>query len=117
MIENCSNCDKKFSCNASSEKLCWCNKYPAVLEHSDGKNCLCDKCLHLATKCKVEEIAKNFTADQALHKNWIKDLPKSKNVIEGIDYYVERELYVFTKWHHLKRGYCCNNNCRHCGYK
>ena len=24
---------------------------------------------------------------------------------------------VFTEKYHLKRGYCCNNNCKHCPYK
>lgn len=23
---------------------------------------------------------------------------------------------VFTKTYHLKRGYCCGNQCRHCPY-
>jgi hypothetical protein len=23
---------------------------------------------------------------------------------------------VFTAQHHLKRGYCCGNGCRHCPY-
>ena len=24
---------------------------------------------------------------------------------------------VFTESYHLKRGYCCDNGCRHCPYK
>jgi hypothetical protein len=24
---------------------------------------------------------------------------------------------VFTATYHLKRGYCCNSDCRHCPYK
>jgi hypothetical protein len=24
---------------------------------------------------------------------------------------------VFTAAYHLKRGYCCNSDCRHCPYK
>jgi len=32
-------------------------------------------------------------------------------------YYSEQGLLVFTERHHLKRGYCCNNDCRHCPYK
>lgn len=35
---------------------------------------------------------------------------------EGIDYYVESGLYVFTAAYHLKRGYCCGSRCRHCPY-
>jgi hypothetical protein len=32
------------------------------------------------------------------------------------DYYFEDGLLVFTETHHLKRGYCCQNGCRHCPY-
>jgi 2-iminoacetate synthase ThiH len=34
------------------------------------------------------------------------------------DYYLDKNnKVVFTKEYHLKRGYCCNNNCKHCPYK
>ncbi|HNQ13496.1 MAG TPA: DUF5522 domain-containing protein [Bacteroidia bacterium] len=34
------------------------------------------------------------------------------------DYYLSPEGYVvFTEKYHLKRGYCCQSNCRHCPYK
>jgi hypothetical protein len=34
------------------------------------------------------------------------------------DYYFSDEGYiVFTEAYHLKRGYCCQNNCRHCPYR
>jgi len=35
--------------------------------------------------------------------------------IEGIDYYInEQGSFVFTEVAHLKRGYCCQNKCKHC---
>ena len=34
------------------------------------------------------------------------------------DYYLTPEGFiVFTEAYHLKRGYCCQSNCRHCPYK
>jgi hypothetical protein len=33
------------------------------------------------------------------------------------DYYLEGSLVVFTKSFLIKRGFCCNNNCRNCPYK
>ena len=33
------------------------------------------------------------------------------------DFYYEGPYMVFTEAYHLKRGYCCNSNCRHCPYK
>jgi Family of unknown function (DUF5522) len=32
------------------------------------------------------------------------------------DYYMENGLFVFTSAYHLKRGFCCKNQCRHCPY-
>ncbi|MFQ3213950.1 MAG: hypothetical protein ACJAT1_002392 [Marivirga sp.] len=31
-------------------------------------------------------------------------------------YYFENGLMVFTANHHLQRGYCCGNRCRHCPF-
>jgi hypothetical protein len=35
---------------------------------------------------------------------------------EGEDYYLEDGLMVFTSSYHIKRGFCCQNTCRHCPY-
>ena len=33
------------------------------------------------------------------------------------DYYITEEGYkCYTEKYHLKRGYCCQSNCRHCPY-
>ncbi|HZM11237.1 MAG TPA: DUF5522 domain-containing protein [Candidatus Limnocylindrales bacterium] len=36
--------------------------------------------------------------------------------IEGIDYYTENGLVVFTAQYLRERGYCCTSGCRHCPY-
>jgi hypothetical protein len=33
------------------------------------------------------------------------------------DIYYEGPYLVFTAAYHLRRGYCCNSDCRHCPYK
>jgi len=33
------------------------------------------------------------------------------------DFYYEGPYLVFTEAYHLKRGYCCNSDCRHCPYR
>ncbi len=33
------------------------------------------------------------------------------------DFYTEGPYLVFTANYHLKRGYCCNSDCRHCPYR
>ncbi len=37
-------------------------------------------------------------------------------LVEGVDYYVEHGLYVFTAHYLRRRGYCCQSGCRHCPY-
>jgi hypothetical protein len=36
---------------------------------------------------------------------------------EPEDFYMDGPYLVFTAAYHLRRGYCCNSNCRHCPYK
>ena len=42
--------------------------------------------------------------------------PRPPPLVEGVDYYLEGDKFVFTAEYHLKRGYCCNSKCRHCPY-
>lgn len=40
--------------------------------------------------------------------------------VQPSDYYINAEgNFVFTEAYHLRRGYCCKNECKHCpwGYK
>ncbi|MFN8297159.1 MAG: DUF5522 domain-containing protein [Chitinophagales bacterium] len=40
------------------------------------------------------------------------------NLQENIDFYFDKlGRMVFTEAYHLKRGYCCNNDCKHCPYQ
>ena len=39
-----------------------------------------------------------------------------RELIEGVDYYVESGLFVFTAEYLRERGYCCTSGCRHCPY-
>jgi len=32
------------------------------------------------------------------------------------DFYWEEGKMIMTKKYHQKRGYCCNNGCKHCPY-
>ncbi len=33
------------------------------------------------------------------------------------DFYWEGNVVVFTAGYHLRRGFCCQQGCRHCPYK
>jgi hypothetical protein len=39
-----------------------------------------------------------------------------RELIEGVDYYVDNGLFVFTAAYLRERGYCCTSGCRHCPY-
>jgi len=41
---------------------------------------------------------------------------QSSPLVEGIDFYIEDGLYVFTEKFHKNRGHCCGSACRHCPY-
>jgi len=38
-------------------------------------------------------------------------------LLEGLDFYLEDGLLVFTAAFLRKRGYCCESGCRHCPYQ
>jgi hypothetical protein len=40
----------------------------------------------------------------------------SEPLVEGVDYYLENGLFVFTAKYLRERGYCCESGCRHCPY-
>ena len=43
-----------------------------------------------------------------------------QTLVEGLDYYWEErdgvKFRVFTEFYLTKRGFCCQNKCRHCPY-
>jgi hypothetical protein len=45
-----------------------------------------------------------------------KDERSDDKLIEGRDFYFENGLFVLTEYFLLKRGFCCENGCRHCPY-
>jgi len=56
----------------------------------------------------IKKLDNNFLFRKMKHK--------AKEKITDKDFYLENELTVMTKAFHLKRGYCCGSNCRHCPY-
>ena len=38
-------------------------------------------------------------------------------LVEGEDYYLDKGLMVLTAGYLLRRGYCCEQGCRHCPYE
>ncbi len=112
----CCSCGKANNCSIINGD-CWCYNYPYLLPMAtETTSCYCETCFKQYAEKKSDTIAAAFTPENAINNNWIKNLPKTTELVLNIDYYVQDGLYVFTKWYHLKRGYCCKNNCKHCAY-
>ena len=43
--------------------------------------------------------------------------PDNLRLVEGEDFYREGASVVFTARYLARRGYCCENGCRHCPYE
>jgi len=42
--------------------------------------------------------------------------PKTNSSDEEHFYYSTEGYIIFTEKYHLRRGYCCKNNCKHCPF-
>jgi hypothetical protein len=49
-------------------------------------------------------------------RNDVEDDPALSQA-EDEDFYMDGPYVVFTAAFHLKRGFCCNSDCRHCPYR
>ncbi len=114
--KNCSSCFAPFTCGDTPEAACWCNQYPAIFKLDITKDCLCTSCLHLATVQKIEVYVAQIAATGIENNSAASALKPSTGLLLGIDYYIENGFWVFTAWHHLKRGTCCKSGCRHCPF-
>jgi hypothetical protein len=43
--------------------------------------------------------------------------PVQPLALQDGDFYLEGDRMVFTAAYHLRRGYCCGSQCRHCPYR
>lgn len=116
-IKQCSTCGTPFNCGDTPQgSKCWCNDFPPIFVPTDVVDCLCPSCFKTACTVKIEEYVATVLPEEA-KDNKASKLPKTENLIEGIDYYLEEGKQVFKAWYHLKRGHCCEENCLNCPYK
>lgn len=59
---------------------------------------------------------KHLDRNQRLASNADTSDKQSTDLQEGLDYYLENGLMVFTAAFLSRRGYCCERGCRHCPY-
>lgn len=114
--KTCGRCGTGFACGPERPgDSCWCDKYPPILTPIPDADCLCPRCL--AAELRPRIAAYIAAIPKALRPGSpATRLARPGVLVEGIDYYVEGQLWVFTAWYHLKRGACCGHACRHCPY-
>ncbi|MBV7299145.1 cysteine-rich CWC family protein [Enterovibrio paralichthyis] len=114
-MSQCPSCGQTLKCTAESGQ-CWCMQYPNILPtgESDNLACLCETCLSQRINQKLESLYQEYSTNDLIRL--AKPYRNDKALVEGLDYTVERGLYVFSAWYHLKRGTCCGNGCRNCPY-
>lgn len=110
----CPDCARPFECGAEDTLGCWCAAYPRVPVSLDTAGCRCPTCLAREVGAALEAYIDRHGTDRALEL--AQAHAKAKPLLEHIDYSVENELTVFSRWFHLKRGHCCGNACRHCPF-
>ena len=113
--KRCSACGAELMCGSTQAgKSCWCAAYPAIMAIDFQQDCLCENCLNKAIQAKIIEFIDTSSQQEVMavachYRN-------DDKLIEGIDYLMENNNCVFTKWYHLKRGSCCGNACKNCPY-
>lgn len=110
MKSRCITCKTLFECDSS--KSCWCTSFPPILRAEDNALCFCPECLLSLVQNKISQWATDPSK-----RTEIANLGLPANLIKDVDYSVNKNgLMVFTAWYLLRRGYCCENDCRHCPY-
>ncbi len=105
---HCGNCGKNISCKVPDIQNCACSTIKLSPQTKSFLtktyfDCLCNHCL--------EEINQKITGTANL------SFPaKKEEFIEGVHYYREGNMWVFTELYHILKGSCCGNTCRHCVY-
>ncbi len=88
----CPRCGGGNRCKVECIAECWCAvwKFPAVPQVPQA-SCYCTKCALALGAIPTTEAPDSYTDP-------------------------ETGYLVFTAAYHTRRGYCCENNCRHCPY-
>ncbi|MBM3742535.1 MAG: DUF5522 domain-containing protein [Actinomycetota bacterium] len=70
---------------------------------------LADRALNVPSRNRLDPDNKNYAAIIAAHDAALAN--KHDGYIDPVN-----SLFVITAATHAARGYCCDNNCRHCPY-
>tara|TARA_B110000858_G_C17511616_1_gene340694 strand:+ start:196 stop:540 length:345 start_codon:yes stop_codon:yes gene_type:complete len=111
--KHCSECHQAFSCGAGTGN-CWCMSFPPIMSPTLEHDCFCPSCLGSAINNKIDALVEESGMEsfQKLAEPY-RSQPK---LIKSVDFTIEDDLYVFSKWYLIKQGDCCRNGCKNCPY-
>jgi hypothetical protein len=107
-IKYCSQCKTEIFCHIQDIEKCACSTIELTPETRKFLtktyfDCLCNHCLETIHKKVAAANAHSFPTEKS-------------EFIEGVHFYKEGNMWVFTELYHLLKGSCCGNGCRHCVY-
>ncbi len=109
----CTACADSFACTL--DESCWCKTLPYISEVRRNSHCICQACTAEQIKAYLESYPEK--AAKFRDKKLSSEVPIENNYTENVDYYInESGHWVFTSYYLLKRGFCCQNQCKHCPY-
>ena len=115
MVKKCTSCNNEFGCTGKGvNQPCWCEPFPVELTKNLSQSCLCTTCLTNSISSNINDLIESND-----HHDTIKIAQSFRDetrLFLDIDYTIEDDQYVFTKWYLLKRGFCCKSGCRNCPY-
>ncbi|HVY70783.1 MAG TPA: cysteine-rich CWC family protein [Verrucomicrobiae bacterium] len=125
---NCPVCGAANQCRLAAGCLykgpCWCESrnipVPVLRQLASEQPeaaCLCPRCLTAVSR----QAALGGRPEEVLARARVEMLARAETAPSAqplvADFYLDAKgLTVFTAEYHLRRGYCCQNGCRHCPY-
>ena len=112
-IKHCSECNQSFDCQSGTGN-CWCMSFPPIMSPTIEQDCLCPSCLGGAINNKIDALVKEVGMES--FQKLADPYRAQAKLVKNVDFTIEDELYVFSKWYLIKQGKCCKNGCKNCPY-
>ena len=86
-------------------------KFPNGTQRMYSRCRTCKKGMKRTNTKKLREDPDKLEEFRKYDREWKKKQRKENSV------YAQKQKEYLKKKYHFKKGYCCNNNCKHCPYK
>ena len=76
--------------------------------------CFCPSCVCCAINNKIDALVEESGMES--FQELAEPYRSQSKLIKNVDFTIEDDLYVFSKWYLIKQGECCRNGCKNCPY-